>query len=67
MATLVDVNPWWYFLAFLPICFTGGYCALLTGLFCYVADVASHDTRAMRLILAKQMVLLNGALKGWAT
>lgn len=47
-STLVPVNPWWYFMAFLPIAFTGGYCALLTGLFCYVADVASQANRAMR-------------------
>lgn len=44
----VGVSPWAYVVAAVPVALTGGYCSLLTGMFCYMADVTGRENRAMR-------------------
>lgn len=43
------INPWYYVLASIPIALGGGICTLITGMFCYTADITSEKNRAVRM------------------
>lgn len=44
------ISPWFYLLAFIPLSFLGGTCALITGIFCYISDVSFEKDRGFRLV-----------------
>lgn len=48
ITTAVNISPWWFLLSSVPSVFSGGTCALITILYCYVSDVATENKRAMR-------------------
>ncbi|XP_059607645.1 probable peptidoglycan muropeptide transporter SLC46 [Phlebotomus argentipes] len=43
------LNPWLYILAYAPVMFSGGTCALITGVFCNLTDVTTEKNRAIRM------------------
>ncbi|XP_030385667.1 proton-coupled folate transporter-like [Scaptodrosophila lebanonensis] len=45
------INPWWFVLSSVPSAFSGGTCALITGIYCYISDVAKERKRAVRMVL----------------
>lgn len=45
----VIINPWYYVIASSAITVTGGTCILITGVFCYIADVTTEKDRATRM------------------
>ncbi|XP_017026990.1 probable peptidoglycan muropeptide transporter SLC46 [Drosophila kikkawai] len=45
-----NISPWWFLLSSVPSVFSGGTCALITILYCYVGDVASEERRPMRMV-----------------
>lgn len=47
--TSVIINPWYYVIASSAITVTGGTCILITGVFCYIADVTTEKNRATRM------------------
>ncbi|KAH8277556.1 hypothetical protein KR018_000688 [Drosophila ironensis] len=61
MAT--NISPWWFLLSSVPSVFSGGTCALITILYCYVSDVASENKRAMRMVIMEASLGL-GMLAG---
>lgn len=48
LSTIYVINPWINTLTYIPIALTGGYCALLTGLFCYITDITEGKDRASK-------------------
>uniref|UniRef100_A0A182WB54 Major facilitator superfamily (MFS) profile domain-containing protein n=1 Tax=Anopheles minimus TaxID=112268 RepID=A0A182WB54_9DIPT len=42
------INPWYYVLASITTALSGGTCALITGVFCYIADVTQEKNRATK-------------------
>ncbi|XP_058463174.1 tetracycline resistance protein, class D [Malaya genurostris] len=43
------IDPWYYVLTFIPAALSGGNCALITGVFCYITDVTSEENRAIKM------------------
>lgn len=43
-----NISPWLYLLPSIPSVLSGGTCALITGIYCYISDVAKEGKRAMR-------------------
>uniref|UniRef100_A0A182N879 Major facilitator superfamily (MFS) profile domain-containing protein n=1 Tax=Anopheles dirus TaxID=7168 RepID=A0A182N879_9DIPT len=59
------INPWYYVLASIPTALSGGTCALITGIFCYIADVTTEKNRATKMAIVEAAVftgLLTGTL-----
>lgn len=48
LSTMYPINPAYYSFAYLPAAFSGGYCTLFTGLFCYITDVTTEKNRAIK-------------------
>lgn len=48
MSATININPWWYLLGCLPLMFTGGYCSMITALFCYISDITDDRNRSTR-------------------
>ncbi|KAH8355703.1 hypothetical protein KR200_010257 [Drosophila serrata] len=46
-----NISPWWFLLSSVPSVFSGGTCALVTILYCYVGDVSSEEKRPMRMVI----------------
>lgn len=44
-----EIDPWYYILAYIPAALSGGNCALITGVFCYITDVTSEQNRAVKM------------------
>lgn len=44
-----EIDPWYYILAYIPAALSGGNCALITGVFCYITDVTSEKNRAVKM------------------
>uniref|UniRef100_A0A1Q3FGF0 Putative transporter add1 major facilitator superfamily n=1 Tax=Culex tarsalis TaxID=7177 RepID=A0A1Q3FGF0_CULTA len=44
-----QIDPWYYILAYIPAALSGGNCALITGVFCYITDVTSEQNRAVKM------------------
>lgn len=63
LSTLTLINPWVYMLAFVPVLFTGGNCALITGIFGHITDVTTEKDRALRMSLI-EAALFVGILIG---
>lgn len=40
-----NVNPWIYIVASIPVSLSGGLCAILSAIYCYVADVTTYYER----------------------
>ncbi|KAM7344353.1 putative peptidoglycan muropeptide transporter SLC46 isoform 2-T2 [Cochliomyia hominivorax] len=51
ISTKIAISPWLYLLASVPSVLSGGTCALITGIYCYISDVAEEKTRALRMVL----------------
>ncbi|KAH8258060.1 hypothetical protein KR038_005242 [Drosophila bunnanda] len=45
-----NISPWWFLLSSVPSVFSGGTCALVTILYCYVGDVSTEEKRPMRWV-----------------
>lgn len=63
LAASYTINPWWYLLAILPLMFTGGYCSIITVLFCYITDITDERNRSTRMI-ALETALYMGLFLG---
>lgn len=48
LSSQYEVDPWYYILAYIPAALSGGNCALITGVFCYITDVTSEQNRAVK-------------------
>lgn len=48
VSTKVAISPWVFLLSSVPSVLSGGTCALITGIYCYISDVAQAKTRALR-------------------
>ncbi|XP_053687663.1 tetracycline resistance protein, class D [Sabethes cyaneus] len=57
------VDPWYYILAFIPAALSGGNCALITGVFCYITDVTNEQNRAVKMGVL-EAALFGGLLLG---
>uniref|UniRef100_A0A182TA87 Major facilitator superfamily (MFS) profile domain-containing protein n=1 Tax=Anopheles maculatus TaxID=74869 RepID=A0A182TA87_9DIPT len=57
------INPWYYVLASIPTALSGGTCALITGVFCYIADVTNEKNRATKMAVVEAAVF-TGLLAG---
>uniref|UniRef100_A0A6E8VLP0 Major facilitator superfamily (MFS) profile domain-containing protein n=1 Tax=Anopheles coluzzii TaxID=1518534 RepID=A0A6E8VLP0_ANOCL len=57
------INPWYYVLASITTALSGGTCALITGVFCYIADVTVEKTRATKMAIVEAAVF-TGLLAG---
>uniref|UniRef100_A0A1L8DEH4 Putative transporter add1 major facilitator superfamily n=1 Tax=Nyssomyia neivai TaxID=330878 RepID=A0A1L8DEH4_9DIPT len=62
-SNVFTLNPWFYLLAYIPVMFSGGTCALITGTFCYITDVTTEKNRAIRMGIAEG-VLFAGLFLG---
>ncbi|KAH8284796.1 hypothetical protein KR054_001181 [Drosophila jambulina] len=51
-----NISPWWFLLSSVPSMFSGGTCALVTILYCYVGDVSSEEKRPMRMVTMEAAV-----------
>lgn len=49
LSSQYEVDPWYYILAYIPAALSGGNCALITGVFCYITDVTSEQNRAVKM------------------
>ncbi|BFG04190.1 proton-coupled folate transporter [Drosophila madeirensis] len=61
MAT--NISPWWFLLSSVPSVLSGGTCALITGIYCYISDVAKERKRALRMVL-NEASLCTGMMVG---
>lgn len=43
------LNPWYYVLASIPIATMGGICTMITGVYCYIADITTDKNRAVKM------------------
>lgn len=43
------LNPWYYVLASIPVATLGGICTMITGVFCYIADITTEKNRAVQM------------------
>uniref|UniRef100_A0A182PGG7 Major facilitator superfamily (MFS) profile domain-containing protein n=1 Tax=Anopheles epiroticus TaxID=199890 RepID=A0A182PGG7_9DIPT len=57
------INPWYYVLASIATALSGGTCALITGVFCYIADVTEEKNRATKMAIVEAAVF-TGLLAG---
>ncbi|XP_016929152.2 probable peptidoglycan muropeptide transporter SLC46 [Drosophila suzukii] len=46
-----NISPWWFLLSSVPSVLSGGTCALITGIYCYISDVAKERKKALRMVL----------------
>lgn len=44
-----EIDPWYYIFAYIPAALSGGNCALITGVFCYITDVTTEQNRAVKM------------------
>ncbi|KAL9916081.1 proton-coupled folate transporter-like [Glossina fuscipes] len=51
ISSKVVINPWLFLLCSVPSVMSGGTCALITGIYCYISDVAKAKSRALRMVL----------------
>lgn len=58
-----QVDPWYYVLAYIPAALSGGNCALITGVFCYITDVTSEQNRAVKMGVL-EAAIFSGLLLG---
>ncbi|XP_055609407.1 tetracycline resistance protein, class C-like [Uranotaenia lowii] len=63
LSTRFTINPWYYTLAFIPASLSGGNCALITGVFCYITDVTSEKNRAVKMGVLEASIFI-GLLLG---
>uniref|UniRef100_A0A034VGW4 Proton-coupled folate transporter n=1 Tax=Bactrocera dorsalis TaxID=27457 RepID=A0A034VGW4_BACDO len=63
IATKVVISPWLFLLSSVPSVISGGTCALITGIYCYISDVAKEKARAVRMVL-NEASLLAGMMFG---
>ncbi|XP_063700028.1 probable peptidoglycan muropeptide transporter SLC46 [Culicoides brevitarsis] len=43
------INPWYYVLASIPVATLGGVCTMITGIYCYIADITTEKNRAVKM------------------
>ncbi|EDW85956.1 uncharacterized protein Dwil_GK23342 [Drosophila willistoni] len=58
-----NISPWFYLLVSVPAVLSGGTCALITGIYCYISDVAKERKRALRMVL-NEASLCSGMMAG---
>ncbi|KAH8285452.1 hypothetical protein KR054_009496 [Drosophila jambulina] len=58
-----NISPWWFLLSSVPSVLSGGTCALITGIYCYISDVAKERKRALRMVL-NEASLCTGMMVG---
>uniref|UniRef100_A0A182YFN8 Major facilitator superfamily (MFS) profile domain-containing protein n=1 Tax=Anopheles stephensi TaxID=30069 RepID=A0A182YFN8_ANOST len=63
LSMFYTINPWFYVLASIPVALSGGTCALITGVFCYIADVTQEKNRATKMAVV-EAALFTGLLAG---
>ncbi|XP_059225954.1 proton-coupled folate transporter-like [Stomoxys calcitrans] len=51
IAGKVNLSPWLFLISSIPAVLSGGNCALITGIYCYISDVADDKTKASRMVL----------------
>ncbi|XP_065093769.1 probable peptidoglycan muropeptide transporter SLC46 [Ochlerotatus camptorhynchus] len=63
LSSRYEIDPWYYILAFIPAALSGGNCALITGVFCYITDVTSEQNRAVKMTVL-EAAIFGGLLLG---
>ncbi|XP_053963389.1 proton-coupled folate transporter-like [Anastrepha ludens] len=63
IASKVVISPWLFLLSSVPSVLSGGTCALITGIYCYISDVAKEKARAVRMVM-NEASLLAGMMAG---
>ncbi|KAL7736108.1 hypothetical protein ACLKA6_003842 [Drosophila palustris] len=63
VTTYQNISPWWFLLPSVPSVLSGGTCALITGIYCYISDVAKERKRALRMVL-NEASLCTGMMVG---
>ncbi|XP_062135866.1 probable peptidoglycan muropeptide transporter SLC46 [Drosophila sulfurigaster albostrigata] len=63
VTTFRNISPWWFLLPSVPSVLSGGTCALITGIYCYISDVANEKRRAVRMVL-NEASLCTGLMVG---
>ncbi|XP_053677068.1 proton-coupled folate transporter-like [Anopheles nili] len=58
-----SINPWYYVLAYITTALSGGTPMLITGVFCYIADVTTEKNRATKMAIVEAAVF-TGLLAG---
>ncbi|XP_050096471.1 proton-coupled folate transporter-like [Anopheles aquasalis] len=61
----IAINPWFYIVASVTTALSGGTCALITVIFCYIADITTESNRAMKMAFLEASIfagLLIGTL-----
>ncbi|EDW02470.1 proton-coupled folate transporter [Drosophila grimshawi] len=57
VTTFQNISPWWFLLPSVPSILSGGTCALITGVYCYISDVAK-ERKALRMVLNEASVCI---------
>lgn len=57
-----NISPWWFLLSSVPSVLSGGTCALITGIYCYISDVTKEE-KSFRMVL-NEASLCTGMMVG---
>ncbi|KAH8279396.1 hypothetical protein KR026_008637 [Drosophila bipectinata] len=57
-----NISPWWFLLSSVPSVLSGGTCALITGIYCYISDVTENE-KSFRMVL-NEASLCTGMMVG---
>lgn len=57
-----NVNPWIYIVASIPVSLSGGLCAILSAVYCYVADLTTYYERPYKMCLMSGIIALGELL-----
>lgn len=64
----MKISPWLFLLSSVPSVLSGGTCALITGIYCYISDMAKEKARALRYeiifhVISFRKLQMNDVLK----
>ncbi|XP_055627243.1 proton-coupled folate transporter-like [Toxorhynchites rutilus septentrionalis] len=59
----LQLDPWLYAIAFVPTALSGGYCTLMTIVYCYIADVTCEQERGTKMTILEASMFV-GILLG---
>lgn len=48
LSRTIEISPWWYLLSNVPLILTGGYCSMITVMFCFITDITQESNRSTR-------------------
>lgn len=65
ISTRIEINPWYYIIAYIPVSFFGGTCAFITATYCYIIDNTNQENRARRLNRTLYLLTFNLTFKNY--